>query len=333
MAHLRPPSPALTATTDGGAQDFYEAQSNQSIDSFASVDTAGTQTPRRQSFQHSQMSRDAFESAVSLPYQASNISITDPSQVNNNIDTSSPQQPAAYTPIELPSNNGNSYTTSHEAPTSEIADSKLDQQTLSNHVPPQEQQQHVERAATEQVSDAVPEFTGMGQPAALNTFASAVPALMPHGVGSGVPDESTVAQDAEKARALPHDMPEKNEKRAEQDMAPEYNEKTGKRASGSGGSNSSDTAVNVGDEYAHLPPEQAELLRNQAAVPPERTVKFMELFRFHTKFEHTVNLLALIFAVASGVAIPAQMLIFGKYGFPALTSCAKAERGNDQSDE
>lgn len=62
------------------------------------------------------------------------------------------------------------------------------------------------------------------------------------------------------------------------------------------------------DPYAHLPPEQAELLRNQAAVPPPRTVRFYQLFRFHTPLELFLNVIGLLFAIASGVAIPSYVL-------------------------
>ena len=64
------------------------------------------------------------------------------------------------------------------------------------------------------------------------------------------------------------------------------------------------------DPYAHLPPEQAELLRNQAAVPPPRTVRFYQLFRFHTPLELFLNAIGLLFAIASGVAIPSYVLAF-----------------------
>ena len=291
----RPPSPTLTEST---AADFYEAASNMSFDS------AGTATPRRRSYvpSESEMSHNAYESALSLPLNTSQSS----DSMNN-------QQTAVYSsepladPIPVPPQASMPAQESTRVPTPAAAFQptldqsarEIDQRSTTNAEDSTKHISHTQEAADQTIAQEAADQT-----IAQEDVATQVPLIT----------EQPGAIATVGSAAIPSMMPSKgteisNEKLAHtQDLAADVPEKAGKAESKSG---SSDTAVNFTDEYGHLPPEQANLLRNQAAIPPQRTVKFLELFRFHTRMEHIYNFIGLFFAIAAGVAIPAQMLIFG----------------------
>jgi len=65
------------------------------------------------------------------------------------------------------------------------------------------------------------------------------------------------------------------------------------------------------DLYAHLPEAEAEIIKRQVEVPDIKT-SYTGLFRYATKFDIMIVILAQIAAIIGGALLPLMTVIFGQ---------------------
>ncbi|KAJ8102487.1 P-loop containing nucleoside triphosphate hydrolase protein [Lipomyces tetrasporus] len=65
------------------------------------------------------------------------------------------------------------------------------------------------------------------------------------------------------------------------------------------------------DEFAHLPPEEAEILRAQVLVTPAK-VSFFKLYRYATAFDLAVLVVGYFCSIAAGALLPLMTIVFGQ---------------------
>ncbi|KAK9236113.1 hypothetical protein V1525DRAFT_231800 [Lipomyces kononenkoae] len=66
----------------------------------------------------------------------------------------------------------------------------------------------------------------------------------------------------------------------------------------------------VADEFSHLPPHEAKILREQVAIKPAR-VNFLSFYRYATTKDILLLLIATVCAIADGCMRPLMTFVFG----------------------